>query len=144
MIVTWRRYLARRGLYLSDLIRSYGFDYDGLAAYFSARGAVPPKRDEPEIIGLFGKPAPEQPASPASDPGTPIITSESQPRAPGLRRVYNVSIKNSKKQLLGIAEKLKMPGVSDKMSKSEILAKLESSDKVLVIDIKTIKNSQED
>ena len=134
MIVTWQRYLARRGVKLQHIVKSYGLNYEGVVAYFGNRGAVPPNRLHPEIVELFGEPSPtvdHVKVEPASDP----VPSPPKKKVKKLE----VSIKNTKKELLEIAERLQMMSVSSKLTKAKILDELGKSEKIRVLKVQTNK-----
>lgn len=135
MIVTWRRYVARRRIALVDLVRSYGLTYEGLVAYFSARGAVPPLRDEPEIVQLFGE------QSKTAERTIPDVKSEPPSSVSEKQRRLEVSIKNTKKQLLDIAAKLGL-STTEKMNKLDILSLLKTSEKIFVNEVANIKSEE--
>ena len=131
MIVTWERYCKRRRISLSDLVQGHGLDYDKLCAFFRARGATVPDRSDPAVVAVFGFPE------------TKKVKKNPIPKAPSISEVkpkvvkqIEVSIKNTKVELLEVALKLKLDA-NDKLTKASILEVLSASPKILIKQIST-------
>lgn len=133
-MITWNSFLRRRKIALSDIVNAYGFNYDQLCAYFAQRGVSAPPRSAAEVRSLFG---PENQPQPKPEPAPKV-----DPVPPKRVRLIDASIKNTKKELLGICSKLQLSGVSDKMTKAKILAALQETGKVRVLDVKTTKQKK--
>lgn len=130
-MITWKRYLARRRLELKQVVSAHGLSYEKLVTYFEARGVVPPSRDDLYVVSIFGKPMP------ASEPkASPEIRQEDLEK-PKKQKKVQVSIKDTKKTMLGLASRLGLDSVNDRMTKANILKELEKSKKVNVVDVKT-------
>ena len=133
MLVTWRQYFARRKISVQGLVNAYGYDYNAVCAYLEKRGVTSPPRMHPEIVDIFGMPAPEKEDTPAPEASNP-------PPAPvKKKRQIEVSIKNTKKELISIAASLDIFEVNDRMTKKVILSSLEKSDKIKVLKVQTRK-----
>jgi len=131
MIVTWERYCKRRRITLGDLVQSHGLDYDKLCAFFRARGATTPDRLDPAVVTIMGYPETKKVKKNPSS-AVPI---EPKPK-PQRQKQIEVSIKNTKAELLDVASKLKLE-TSDKLTKAKILEVLSSSSKIRVKQIST-------
>jgi len=132
MIVTWERYCKRRRISLSDLVQGHGLDYDKLCAFFKARGATIPARTEPAVVAVFGFPETKK----VKKNPVPKVPSAPKPVAPKVVKRIEVSIKNTKAELLEVASKLKLDA-NDKLTKANILEVLSASPKILVKQIST-------
>lgn len=136
MMITWNSFLARRNISLNDIVKAYGLSYEQLCTYFSQRGVSSPARSHPEVEEIFGVgPAGLQEPVAEEKP-------KSEPKPPKKVRLIDASIKNTKKELLAICAKLQLDGVSDKMTKAKILAALQETGKVRVLDVKTAKRKK--
>ena len=136
MMITWNSFLARRNITLNDIVKAYGLSYEQLCTYFAQRGVSFPARSHPEIEEIFGV-ASVEPHEPAAEEKP-----NPEPKPPKKIRLIDASIKNTKKELLAICTKLQLDGVSDKMTKAKILAALQETGKVRVLDVKTAKRKK--
>ena len=135
MIVTWERYCGRRGITLGDLVQAHGLDYDKLCKFFRARNATVPERLDPAVIAVLGFPESKKvKKNPAPTP-PPVEKVEPKSEVRKIKKV-EVSIKNTKAELLSVASKLGLDA-SDKLTKAKILEVLSTSSSVLIKQVQT-------
>lgn len=134
-MIAWKSFLLRRGIKLEDIVNAYGLSYEGLCLYFTQRGTSVPPRNNIQIEKLFG---PEESIAPPEQQPTPKPAAKPAKKL----RLIDVSIKNTKKELLQISAKLGLEDVSDRMTKSKILSALESTGKVKVLSVATTKGKK--
>lgn len=135
MIVTWERYCKRRKITLGDLVQAYGLDYAGLCAYLKARNSTAPDRLDPAVVAVMGFPEPEKPKLNPSPAQPPVPEVKKAPVEKKVKKV-EVSIKNTKSELLDIATKLNLDA-NEKLTKAKILEVLSANPNVLVKPVST-------
>ena len=133
MIVTWESFCKRRRISLSDLVQGHGMDYDKLCVFFKARGSTFPDRLDPEVVKVLGFPEPSPTKKDPVPTPAPVEHVVSKPKP---EKRIEVSIKNTKAELLDVALRLNLDA-SDKLTKAKILEALSTSSKVLVKQVST-------
>jgi len=135
MIVTWERFCKRRKITLGDLVQAHGLDYDGICSFFKARNATFPDRMDSAVVAVLGFPESKKPKlNPAPTP--PPKPKPKKPVPPKKQMRVEVSIKNTKAELLDVASKLGLDA-NDKLTKAKILEVLSSSSNILVKQVST-------
>lgn len=128
MIVSWKRYCNRRRLKLRDIVQQQGLTYEKLCSFFKSRRAIPPERTEPEVLDIFGPPAPPKPKhNPVPKPEKPKKPAPPKPKKPKIE----LSIKDTKARLLEVAKIVNLD-VSESLTKQKILDVLSTSERVSV------------
>jgi len=133
MIVTWESFCKRRRISLADLVQGHGMDYEKLCTFFKLRGATFPDRLDPSVVKVLGFPE----SSPMKkDPAPTPPSPEPAVNKPKPEKRIEVSIKNTKSELLDVASRLKLDA-NDKLTKAKILEVLSTSPKILVKQVST-------
>ena len=128
MIVSWKRYCNRRRLKLHDIVQQQGLTYEKLCAFFKKRSVTPPERTEPEVLGIFGPPAPEKPKPNPVPKPSPLVPQKPKPKKASK---FELSIKDTKARLLEVAGILRLDA-DDKLTKQKILDVLSTSERVSI------------